>query len=110
MQLAVLCVHRQDLNSSQSCIVIHAGESGSVQPVRLVQATPLVASQEAVIPVYGEQVEGGLGPTNAVYSQTGSGYGEERIAIDDILGKQGSLVRESSAIKAYSGILLSWIS
>ena len=78
-----------------------AGETGTVQPVRHILEPPQVAPQEASNSVHGAQPEISLGHPNAMYSQTG--HGEERIPIDDILGKQGSLVRETSAIKAYPG-------
>ena len=82
----------------------YVGETGSVQPLRLIQEPPVVPSPEA-IPVHEDQVEMCPRPTNAIDSQNGNVYCEDRIPIDDILGKQGSLVRESSAIKAYSGNL-----
>ena len=79
----------------------NAGETGTVQPVRHMLEPPPIAPQEADNSVHRAQAEISLGHPSAMYPQ--NGYGEERIPIDDILGKQGSLVRESSAIKAYSG-------
>ncbi len=71
-----------------------------MQPVQHIQDPPCTLALAGTTNLQAARTEASSGIAVAGYSQAGF---DEQIPIDEILGKQGSLVRESSAIKAYPG-------